>query len=352
MTVVLAAITRLSYLLLDATIVLAAVLLIVIVVQRVVLASLGFRRRRLERRYRPVVQRALGGDPEARRALAASPSRHRLLIARILILPLVDDRNPGRVAETRGLLQAMSFIPVVNRYLRSRLSSRRALALHVLGVLQAREHSAAIVSALDDPSPIVRSAALDALTDLQDPATLSAIVVRLHDASLPHGRRLGALAAFGPRCEPMLVDLMAIDSKHAVNYAQAIAFCGAQHSRPALCRLTTDSRPDVRAAALEALGRIGVDETAAGYAIAALDSSDVRVRAAAAAALRGWASSPAVVARLANHLDDAWDVAVKAAHTLRSMGAPGVAALEARAHGQDMAGHLARHVLWLELARV
>jgi len=41
---------------------------------------------------------------------------------------------------------------------------------------------------------------------------------------------------------------------------------------------------------------------------------------------------------------------LRAAHSLRSMGAPGIAALKAREHGPDTAGALARHMLWLELA--
>jgi HEAT repeats len=349
MTAVLDAFTRLSFQLLQATIVAGTVLLIVILVERTTLGFLEFRRRHMERRYQPVVRRALAGDPEARQALLASPSRHQLAIARILILPLVGDRNPSRVAETRAILRAMSFIPTVIRYLRSRWSWRRALALQVLGVLQIREHSAAIVSALDDPDPIIRSAALDALTDLQDPATLPAIVVRLHDASLPHGRRLAALAAFGSSSEPLLLDLMAVDSKHAINYVQALAICGTKRSLPVLCGLTGDPRPEVCVAALEALGRIGVDEIAADYVLAALDSGNVGIRAASAKALRGCAD-PAVIARLADRLDDVWVVAVRAAHSLRSMGAPGIAALKAREHGPDTAGALARYMLWLQLA--
>src|SRR4051794_24969281 len=113
MTVVLDAFTRISFLLLQATVVLAAVLLIAIVVERTTLGLLEARRRRLEQRYQPVVRRAFAADEKARQVLVASPSRHHLAIARIVILPLVTDRSPGRAAAARDLLRAMSFIPMV-----------------------------------------------------------------------------------------------------------------------------------------------------------------------------------------------------------------------------------------------
>jgi len=347
MTGVLDAFTRISYVMLAATAYLAAVLVSAILAERIMAGLLHMRRRQVERHYQPVVERALHADPQARQALAASPSRHQLLIARLLILPLIDNRDPGRVADTRAILVAMSFVPTVHRYLRSRRSWRKALALHVLGLLQARDHTAAIVDALDDPELIVRSAALDALTDLQDPAALPAIVVRLHDESLPHGRRISALTAFGSQSEPLILELLTVDPKHAVNYAQALALCGTHQSRSVLCRLTTDPRPEVRTAAFKALAHVGLNETAAGCAVAAFDSSNAHVRAAAAAALRGWTAEPAVVAQLANRLDDQWEVAVRAAQSLRSMGAPGLAELQARAERQDTAGELARYMLWL-----
>ena len=327
--------------------VLVTMLTALILSERAAFAFLRVRRAQIAAHYRPVVQRALAGDAAAQHVLSVSPRRHRLPIARLLILPLVHDRDATRIDGARTILRAMSFPPVVRRYVRSRLAWRRAVALHVLGLLELREHTAAVVAALDDPDRAVRSAALDALTDLREPSALAAIVTRLHDASLPHGQRVSALTALGSRCEPLLLDLLAVDPNHAVNYAAALGLCGTALSRPALCRLTADPRNEVREAALDALGRVGVDELSAAHALAALDSADDRVRAAAAGALSGWAGAGVEsVSRLAGHLDDTWAVATRAAHTLRSMGAAGVGALEARAAGQDSAGDLARYVLW------
>ena len=149
-------------------------------------------------------------------------------------------------------------------------------------------HTAAIVAALDDPESEVRAAALDAIGDLHDPASLQGLVVRLHDQTLPRGRRIAAMAAFGSSCEPFLLEMSEIDAANRANYARALGICGTRRARPALCRWTEDPRLEVRVAALTALGHVGLDERAARLAIEALESGDVMVRAKAAFALRGW----------------------------------------------------------------
>ena len=188
----------------------------IVVAERAVSALMRARGRHLEDRYRPLVAGALAGDDAAVGRLVAAPARHRLAIARLLIEPLIDDRDPARIARTRAIVGALSFTAIADRYLRSWLWWRRAVALRALGVLQLRDHTAAVIAALDDPHPDVRAAALDALTYLRDPASLPAIVVRLHDASLHPARRLAALAAFGPECEDFLLDLSEVDTAHLV----------------------------------------------------------------------------------------------------------------------------------------
>lgn len=317
-----------------------------VVIERSAFGILALRQSRLERRYLPIVRGALAGDEAARRLLVASPGRHRIAVAGLLIPPLIDDRDPARIAATRAIAEAAAVPAIADRYLKSLRWWRRALALHALGLMQSRTHTAAIVAALDDGNANVRAAALDALTDLRDPASLSAIVVRMHDASLQRGRRAAALSAFGAECEPLLLDLAEIDPDRLVNYARALAVCGTVRSRPALCRWMNDPRLDVRAAALEALSHVGLDDAAARLAVEALESPDAHVRAMAANALNGWADTPDVPARLGSHLDDTWAVAVSAARSLRSLGELGQAELRARAARGDLAGLLARQMLW------
>jgi len=325
---------------------LAAAMAVLVIVERLgVIAHERFLRR-LRHRYGRLIERALRGDAEALDALVRSPSRYRLEVARLLIFPLVDDRNPDRIAATRDIIRAMSLVPLADRWLRSYRWWRRVPALQTFGLLQFADRGPQLVAGLDDDNAEVRNAALDGLADLHDPATLPAIVVRLHDTSLQRGRRAAALAAFGSECEGFLLELSLADPAHRLNYGKALAICGTARSRPILCEWTGDAREPVRAAAFEALARIGLDDRAAALAITALDSSDVHERAMAAAALHGWTGDGDAPSRLARHLGDAWPVAVRAAHALRSMGPTGHAALRPYVSGADQAAVLARQMLW------
>lgn len=318
-----------------------------IIADRSLFAYRRIRRLHIERRYNAIALLALDGDDDARRALVRSPSRHRIDIAYMLIGPIIAERDLPRIARARATFQEMSLMPVLNRMLSSRRWWRRALAVRALGLLQARTHTAAIVAALDDGNDEVRAAALDAIADLRDPATVKALVVRLHDVSLHPGRRAAAIAAFGSECELFVLEVAEVDAANRLNYARALAVCGTERSRPALCRWTEDPRADVRATAFEALAHVGLDQVAASLAIEALESADVAVRAMAAYALHDWSGAGEETAsRLARHLDDSWPVAVKAARSLQTLCDVGLAALRASAFRTDLAGVLARQALW------
>ena len=337
---------RLSPLMVWAAAIAAFTLATAVVLERAVFGISQARTRRIVRQYGPLIHRALDGDDIARRQLAASPARSRIAIARVLIEPLIENRDPGRIEKSRGIAIAMSFLTLADRYRRSPLWWRRAVALRALGLIQSREHTAALVAALDDAHPDVRAAALDGLTDLRDPASLRAIVVRLHDTSLHRGRRGAVLKAFGSECEPFLLELSAADPANRLNYIYALAICGTARSRPVLCRWTRDPRLDVRATAFEALAYVGLDDDAARVAIEGLESPDPEVRAMAVYALGRTEGSGEAAAGLARHLDDTWIVAIRAARSLQTMGPAGVTELQTRASRLDLAGLLARQMLW------
>ena len=85
--------------------------MLVLVVERAGFACWWGWRQRTERRYGSLVRSALEGDEAATRALIASPGRHRLTLAALLILPLIDDRNPDRIARTRAIVTTLSLVP-------------------------------------------------------------------------------------------------------------------------------------------------------------------------------------------------------------------------------------------------
>jgi HEAT repeat protein len=168
-----------------------------VIVGRLMSAFMEARLQHIEAMYQPFVARALRGDAAASKTLAASPWSHRVPIGWLLISPLIDDRDPDRIAATRDIAASLSLVTIAEQYMQSRWWWRRALALRALGLMQQRSHTDDILNGLDDPNSDVRGAALDALADLQDPATLPVIVTRLHDSSLHRGRRAALVSAFG-----------------------------------------------------------------------------------------------------------------------------------------------------------
>lgn len=328
--------------------VVAVIMTVVVVIERGFVSSAADHTRRIAERYGPLAHRALRGEEEAVAALVSCPPRHRFDVATLLILPLIKDRDPTRIARTRDIVRAMSVVPIADRYLRSRWWWRRALAVRALGLMQMTDRTAQIIVALDDAHADVRAAALDAVGDLRNRASLQAIVVRLKDPSLPPGRSAAALAAFGPSCEPFVLELARIDPGHRLHYIRALALCGTSRSRPTLAEWTHDLRPEVQAAALEALAEIGLDDPSTTHAMACLQHHDPSVRAMAAFALGGAISRPDVATQLARHLDDVWEVAVKAAQSLRSMRPHGLDTLRACSGRRGLSGVLARQMLWEE----
>jgi len=186
--------SQMKPLLLTLGVALALAMLSAVVLERVLYALRQRRRHSLERRFMPLIERALAGCGVAMRELAASPRRHQITLLQLLIDPLAEDRDPHRVARTRIIVRSMFVKRIADRHLRSWWWWRRATVLRALGLIRVKHRTARIIAALDDPHPAVRTAALDALADLKDPASLRAIVARMNDASLPWERRLAALA--------------------------------------------------------------------------------------------------------------------------------------------------------------
>jgi HEAT repeat protein len=232
-----------------------------VVIERAAFGIQQVRQRRFEARYAPIVRRALAGDAEAERALVSCPRRYRLRVAALLIVPLIEDADPARIAGTRRIVEAMSLLPEAERRLKSRLWWRRAVALRALGLLRATDYTPAVVGALDDGHPEVRAAALDALADLRDPASIKAVVVRMLDTSLS-AAAASRLAAFAPRRNRLVIDRAG--RRRTPRRLRAGAHRrGSRAAQPVLCAWTTDLRPEVRARPREAPAHVGLDARAA-----------------------------------------------------------------------------------------
>ena len=106
----------------------------------------------------------------------------------------------------------------------------------------------------------------------------------------------------------------------------------------------------MRAAALQALGSLGLDDRAYYYMLRALGDTATAVRAMAARAL-GRSRRGEAAPYLAQHLGDEWLVAAHAATALRMLGPSGRARAEARQETPGLAGVLARQMLWERRSR-
>jgi HEAT repeat protein len=143
---------------------------------------------------------------------------------------------------------------------------------------------AVLLERLDDPSWRVRSAAVDRIGALADPAPALEPLLALLSGGPGVGAReasASALARIGRPAVAMLVDrLGAEDADLRLASARVLGQIGDRRTVPALAARLADPDPNVRAAAAEALARVGGGE-AAGALLAALDSDDETLRLSA-----------------------------------------------------------------------
>lgn len=202
------------------------------------------------------------------------------------------------------------------------------------------------IAALDDSSVAVRVRATDALRNIlrvkpNSPEVIRALIRALADTAdavrMPAGM---ALAAEGVRAEgavPALHNALH-DSAHAAVRWQAAMILGSLESSagrtsvPVLAEALSDSDPQVRAAAAEALGKIGAPSVAALPELRALvTDADVSVRRAAVEALpnvsRDTAALPPLTAALADSAAQVRRAAAFALGALGPLAAPATAPL-------------------------
>lgn len=332
---------------------LLGLLLIALVAQRVLREALRSRRTRLERRYQPMVDRLLRDDAESPRAatLRQVPRRHRPIVARLLVQPLrvLSGEPVGRMREAAHVLE---LTPVWIHDLTARWWWKRAEAALALGFVGERAAYEALVGLLDDPHDEVRAAATEALGRLGDVRAVPALLARLSDQSHHQRARIvDAISMLGKNGAP---DVLA----HARRFPAQLPLLGdlivsvvGAAALPDLLEWVSAPVPATRAAALLALGTIGVDDHSFYYALRALGDTDDEVRAMAARAL-GRSGRTDAAAYLDVHLEDSWIVAAQSVRALSALGASGTAALERRSSEDGQPGDLARQMLWEQRARL
>ena len=243
------------------------------------------------------------------------------LSAAAILGRLVYDRSRGD--EGRTQLSPRAAHRLVRRLSRSPRTEwgrwRRVTALRRLG--QARHPSAPRLARrlLDDPDTRISTAAIRTLGELGDDWAIELLVDAMRRGTCPRSRVASALEALAPMPAERLLPLLR-------DWQPAVRFWGAtllqsypDLGEPALIELTWDADPNVRAAAVEALGtRSGVAVRTA--VVARLDDSAwfVRVHAARAAGRVAGADAAPTIARLL--ADERWWVRTAAKDALRGIG--------------------------------
>lgn len=328
-----------------------ATALIALVVSRALQVLLIARRGRLVEQYRAMVDAFLQpqSEPEAAARLATSPPEHQLLIGDLLIAAVRPARGQV-VLRLREAAHALGLLPRWRLALRDRRWWIRADAARALGLFQEPTAVDALIALLDDPHEEVRAAAVDALGRIGDGRAVPALLSRFPDESRHQRTRVfEALRRLGPSVPSALLTYVNTHPEHTKLVIEVLGSTGAATAIDRLLEWTADPDADIRAAAMRAVGSIGLDDRSVYFALRGLDDPDAGVRAMAARAL-GRSRRAMAAPYLASRLADDWLVAAHAATGLRHLGSAGKAQLEPIAAAPGQAGVLARQMLW-ELKR-
>ena len=259
----------------------ALLLLITLAIRRIVLDRRGRRYAAAVRRVRPIAIVLVEGENRERPVL---PSGDQAVLADVLgrYSRQLTGGAGRRVAEyfrgSEALTQAL-------RELRSRRAWRRAAAAYRLGDMGCEEAAPALLTALDDRNRTVRAAAARSLGRLKIVDAAKPLVEALVSGRVPNGVAGEALVELGPSAVP---ELRAI-AEHPRQRLRATAITllglvGDSTDAPLAVRCLGDPSAKVRAAAADALARIG-GPPAESALRSTLDDRIPFVRAGAAVAL-------------------------------------------------------------------
>jgi HEAT repeat protein len=282
--------------------------------------------------------------------LAAAPPRHLPLVGSLLIKPLrVASGSP--VTSARAAATRLGLIDRWTKDLAAHAWWRQADAARALGLVRAEGVLKPLLALLDDPHEEVRAAAVEALGHLGDPACVPALLQALPDASRhQRARVVEAIRELGPSVAHALIAHARVRPDDLATVAELIGFTGAAGATDDLLAWSGHADAKVRAAALQAIGSLGLDDRAYYYTLRALGDTDAAVRAMAARAL-GRSRRGDAAPYLAQHLGDDWLVAAHAATALRMLGPSGERELVARQEAPGLTGVLARQMLWERRSR-
>jgi HEAT repeat protein len=228
----------------------------------------------------------------------------------VALATAVNDPNPDVQLAARALLERFRDNATTEQFsaeLHSPVSAVRAAAALALGKLAEKSAAAALIQqSLSDPDPASREAAGAALRDIGQ--ALIAPVQELLGSTSPtaHARAVDALAAEGRAVVLALVDRL--DDSHPLvraTVAEVLGKVADPRAAEALGPLVGDPDPDVRLAAIQALGHLKTEAAVRGL-VAHLTDADDEVKAEVGKALvaQGAIALPVLTQLLGTHQRD------------------------------------------------
>jgi HEAT repeat protein len=301
-------------------------------------------RTRYAAKWKDRILQALADDDEARALQASIQEDERIHFVGFAVQFARRVRGDGREALSRLVKPFLD--PILERADWRRVEIR-ARAVQTLGTLGLPEHSARVIAALDDPSPLVAMVAARALSLGEAPEYAQAVLSRLHRFTGWNRRFLASmLASMGPAVTGTLREGLAdpdAEPRSRAVAAEALQIqgdLGAGDIAAAVLRTTTDR--DLLASTLRLVREVGRPEHADAVRMHAR-SPDLAVRAQALHAL-GTVGGDVEITQLVEAMRDPspWAALNAAEGVLAAGGGPLLAEMAASSDG---VGALARQVL-------
>lgn len=266
---------------------LSSTFLVLLVVRRISLGRAERRREEAEARLRPLALAIVSGE----HAAVGDLSSEDLAILAELVGRL--SRNVAGDARRRiaDYFEGTTALGAELRALGDRRGWRRATAAYRLGDMASREAVPSLVAAIADRDADVRAAAARSLGRLEAPEATEALVEALVAGVVPRAIAVRAVLDVG------------------------------SSALPSLRRLATADDPDVRATAIELVGRLG-GPADGDLVIEAMEDPSAEVRARAAAALGRLAETKGAAALTRALGDRIYFVRLHAARALGQVGEP------------------------------
>jgi len=250
------------------------------------------------------------------------------LIEGLLLQQAAEIKGQER-ATMAMVFEQLGYVAREKKSLQSRWWWRRRDAVIKLGVMQSEQAVSALTEAIQDPTEVVRLAAVRAVGQLKSSQSIAPLFdVLEHNENWARGRVLEVLVSLGDVLKDEVLLRLSSSAKPHVTLL-LVQLCGLLRwieAIPLLLPLLSNPNVEIRMATVRAIGSMG-DATAAAHLIPALQDKHWEVRAQAAISLGLLQNSRALKPLAKSLTDKNWGVRYNAAKALYQLGEQGISEL-------------------------